>query len=89
MTGQCPCKEQVEGRRCDTCRAGFWKLDTNSAKGCEGIAIYDFDVHPGTSPTLSRMDPVSFATNLALQGYKSCDVFFDPICGRLEFESKA
>ena len=39
VTGQCPCKELVEGRTCDTCRPGFWKLNALSTKGCEGKAI--------------------------------------------------
>ncbi|CAD5111260.1 DgyrCDS588 [Dimorphilus gyrociliatus] len=33
-TGQCQCKTNVIGRRCDTCKDGFWKLSGSSNLGC-------------------------------------------------------
>lgn len=32
--GKCHCKENVEGRRCDHCKRGFWNLNELSPKGC-------------------------------------------------------
>lgn len=33
--GKCHCKANVEGRRCDTCKIGFWNFDENNPYGCE------------------------------------------------------
>lgn len=33
--GACHCKANVKGRRCDTCREGFWNLDPNNSDGCQ------------------------------------------------------
>lgn len=33
--GKCQCKPNVEGKRCDTCKDGFWKFDEYSEDGCE------------------------------------------------------
>ena len=33
-TGRCQCKENVEGRQCDRCRAGFFGLLPNNPSGC-------------------------------------------------------
>lgn len=33
--GSCHCKSNVKGRRCDTCREGFWNLDENNPEGCQ------------------------------------------------------
>lgn len=33
--GACHCKSNVVGRRCDTCKDGFWNLDVNNPEGCE------------------------------------------------------
>ncbi|XP_012936274.1 uncharacterized protein LOC101856621 [Aplysia californica] len=34
VTGLCPCKDNVEGKTCSTCKGGFFKLDTANAQGC-------------------------------------------------------
>ncbi|XP_038046618.1 laminin subunit gamma-1-like isoform X2 [Patiria miniata] len=34
VTGQCICKSNVEGSRCDTCKAGSYNLDTANPDGC-------------------------------------------------------
>lgn len=34
-SGKCHCKANVEGRRCDTCRNGFWNFDENNPEGCQ------------------------------------------------------
>ena len=33
-TGQCPCKVNSLGLKCDTCPAGFYGLDANHSEGC-------------------------------------------------------
>ena len=33
-SGRCQCKENVEGRQCDRCRAGFFGLLPNNPNGC-------------------------------------------------------
>lgn len=35
-TGQCVCRSNVTGLRCDRCSEGFWNLD--SKKGCQSCA---------------------------------------------------
>ena len=32
--GDCECKENVEGARCETCKEGFFNLDSNNPQGC-------------------------------------------------------
>uniref|UniRef100_A0A8C6MGH2 Laminin, beta 4 n=1 Tax=Nothobranchius furzeri TaxID=105023 RepID=A0A8C6MGH2_NOTFU len=35
-SGQCFCKEHVEGQRCDRCKQGFFNLRQDSPTGCQG-----------------------------------------------------
>ncbi|XP_045894612.1 laminin subunit beta-4 [Micropterus dolomieu] len=35
LTGQCVCKENVEGRRCDRCKYGFFSLRQDDPAGCQ------------------------------------------------------
>ncbi|XP_052767673.1 usherin-like isoform X2 [Mya arenaria] len=39
--GQCECKQNVEGRRCDMCRPGFYNLTLDNPQGCQNC-----DCHP-------------------------------------------
>lgn len=34
--GQCYCKENVEGRQCDVCKAGYFNLTSEKPLGCQG-----------------------------------------------------
>ncbi|CAL1525836.1 unnamed protein product [Lymnaea stagnalis] len=34
-TGQCPCKVNVNGPRCDTCKTGFYQLEIANVRGCK------------------------------------------------------
>lgn len=36
LTGQCFCKENVEGWRCDRCKQGFFGLRRENPSGCYG-----------------------------------------------------
>lgn len=33
--GSCHCKSNVKGRRCDTCKDGYWNLDDQNPDGCQ------------------------------------------------------
>ncbi|NXU36754.1 LAMB4 protein, partial [Drymodes brunneopygia] len=35
VAGRCPCKENVEGARCDKCRANYFGLSSSDAQGCQ------------------------------------------------------
>ncbi|OAD54662.1 Laminin subunit beta-1 [Eufriesea mexicana] len=34
-SGRCHCKANVEGRRCDRCKNGYWNFDIESPEGCQ------------------------------------------------------
>ena len=34
--GQCICKKNVAGARCDTCKTGFYNLQRDNPDGCQG-----------------------------------------------------
>lgn len=34
-SGRCHCKVNVEGRRCDRCKNGFWNFSSESPEGCQ------------------------------------------------------
>lgn len=36
FTGQCPCKLYVAGRKCTSCKAGFYGLAGSKVFGCTG-----------------------------------------------------
>lgn len=36
LSGQCVCKENVEGRRCDRCKPGFFNMRREDPDGCQG-----------------------------------------------------
>uniref|UniRef100_A0A4W3GQ35 Laminin subunit beta 3 n=1 Tax=Callorhinchus milii TaxID=7868 RepID=A0A4W3GQ35_CALMI len=38
QTGRCQCKENVEGQRCDRCKAGFYALSSSNPQGCRGCS---------------------------------------------------
>ena len=39
VTGQCPCKLYVTGRRCTSCKAGFYGLAGSKVFGCTGLFV--------------------------------------------------
>ena len=36
-TGQCTCKENVEGVKCTSCKTSFFNLQSSNPTGCEGL----------------------------------------------------
>lgn len=41
LTGQCICKENVDGQRCDRCKYGFFNLRPENPDGCQGKKYSD------------------------------------------------
>ena len=50
-SGQCVCKENVEGRQCDTCADGFYQLSAGNAQGCVPCAC---DAGGASSPVCDK-----------------------------------
>ncbi|KAG7266034.1 hypothetical protein CRUP_020336 [Coryphaenoides rupestris] len=46
-TGQCVCKENTQGRRCDSCRRGYHSLDHRNSLGCLPCACDPAGTAPG------------------------------------------
>uniref|UniRef100_A0A8C2XN41 Laminin, beta 2 (laminin S) n=1 Tax=Cyclopterus lumpus TaxID=8103 RepID=A0A8C2XN41_CYCLU len=53
--GQCRCKANVEGPRCDKCKTGFFGLSPHNPQGCQPCRCD----HRGTVSGSSQCDPVS------------------------------
>uniref|UniRef100_A0A8C4NQ25 Laminin, beta 2 (laminin S) n=1 Tax=Dicentrarchus labrax TaxID=13489 RepID=A0A8C4NQ25_DICLA len=53
--GQCRCKANVEGPRCDKCKTGFFGLSAENPQGCQQCQCD----HRGTVSGSSQCDPVS------------------------------
>lgn len=61
-TGQCNCKANVTGRRCDQCKATFYNLHNSSSNGCQtcqcnliGATSSECDKVSGQCPCKSRV----------------------------------
>ncbi|KFO73509.1 Laminin subunit beta-4, partial [Cuculus canorus] len=54
VAGQCPCKENVEGVRCDKCRANYYGLSSSDPLGCQPC-----NCHPSGSLPFSICDPAT------------------------------
>ncbi|XP_046482664.1 laminin subunit beta-1-like [Neodiprion pinetum] len=39
-SGRCHCKLNVEGRRCDRCKAGFWNFSPENPEGCQACSCH-------------------------------------------------
>lgn len=35
LAGSCHCKKNVEGRRCDSCKSGYWNFTSENPDGCQ------------------------------------------------------
>ncbi|XP_069765550.1 laminin subunit beta-4 [Narcine bancroftii] len=55
VAGQCICKRNVEGRRCDECRSGYYGLSASNPEGCQDCQC---DAR-GSVSTPSACDPVT------------------------------
>lgn len=42
VAGSCHCKTNVEGRRCDICKNGFWNFTENNPAGCQSCTCNIF-----------------------------------------------
>ncbi|XP_036068153.1 laminin subunit beta-4 isoform X4 [Oryzias melastigma] len=68
LTGQCFCKENVEGWRCDRCKQGFFGLRRENPSGC-------YECHCHTLGSVASCDP--------LTGNCKCDsLAYGPHCDR-------
>lgn len=38
IAGKCHCKTNVDGRRCDQCKEGYWNFSENSPEGCQSCS---------------------------------------------------
>ncbi|XP_074646812.1 laminin subunit beta-1-like [Tubulanus polymorphus] len=38
IAGRCVCKRHIDGRRCDTCKNGYWDLQTDNPDGCRACS---------------------------------------------------
>uniref|UniRef100_A0A8C1SX85 Laminin, beta 2 (laminin S) n=1 Tax=Cyprinus carpio TaxID=7962 RepID=A0A8C1SX85_CYPCA len=57
ISGQCRCKDNIEGARCDKCKAGFFGLSASDPRGCQRKSC---KCDPrGTVSGSSQCDPVS------------------------------
>ncbi|XP_010079491.1 PREDICTED: laminin subunit beta-4 [Pterocles gutturalis] len=54
VAGQCPCKENVEGVRCDKCRANYYGLSVSDPLGCQPC-----NCNPSGSLPFSICDPAT------------------------------
>uniref|UniRef100_A0A8C3XY43 Laminin subunit beta 4 n=1 Tax=Catharus ustulatus TaxID=91951 RepID=A0A8C3XY43_CATUS len=54
VAGRCPCKENVEGARCDKCRANYYGLSSSDPLGCQPC-----NCHPLGSLPFSICDPAT------------------------------
>uniref|UniRef100_A0A8C6MIS6 Laminin EGF-like domain-containing protein n=1 Tax=Nothobranchius furzeri TaxID=105023 RepID=A0A8C6MIS6_NOTFU len=63
-SGQCFCKEHVEGQRCDRCKQGFFNLRQDSPTGCQGNTMI--------SSLFSPFEQVRLTTNICSLWFLSC-----------------
>nr|AJO16035.1 laminin beta-wing chain [Bombyx mori]AJO16036.1 laminin beta-wing chain [Bombyx mori] len=69
IAGQCLCKTNVDGTRCDRCKNGFWNFDPNNPYGCEACACNNLGTvtEKGCDPTIGECFCKRHVTG------KSCD----------------
>ncbi|CAF1124771.1 unnamed protein product [Didymodactylos carnosus] len=53
--GQCICKDNVEGTRCDKCKAGYYNLDYNNPQGCQACDCHSLGIVDKQCDTISGL----------------------------------
>ncbi|MEE6481234.1 hypothetical protein FKM82_012797 [Ascaphus truei] len=54
IAGQCRCKLNVEGERCDRCKEGFYDMDAHNPDGCQSCGCNSLGTVPGGNSCDSR-----------------------------------
>lgn len=66
VSGQCLCKPAVDGRRCEECKDGYYRLEAGNAFGCVGMLNTFSKEFFATSDCLSLLCFSSCSTELNL-----------------------
>ena len=60
IAGQCHCKTNVDGQRCDRCKNGFWNFTMENWDGCQGLFLrlssFSKKVIPATGPRCPTLE---------------------------------
>lgn len=40
LAGRCHCKINVDGLKCDRCKAGYWNFTADNPEGCQGKNLF-------------------------------------------------
>uniref|UniRef100_A0A669DZP6 Laminin, beta 4 n=1 Tax=Oreochromis niloticus TaxID=8128 RepID=A0A669DZP6_ORENI len=79
LSGQCVCKENVEGQRCDRCKHGFFSLRQDDPAGCQACRC-----HPlGSVGSCDQLTGTCECDQMA--SGPLCDQCLPPLCHFLSF----
>ncbi|XP_054721557.1 laminin subunit beta-1-like [Uloborus diversus] len=89
IAGRCHCKKNVDGRRCDKCKNGFWNFHADNPDGCEScscnalgtIGSYGCNVYTGEcvckrnviGRDCNQCLPEYYGLSSEEEGCKACD----------------
>ena len=72
-TGQCECKENVVGKRCDQCKTGYFDLDSTSPKGCKPCFCYGHGITCESRPGIGASE-IKTDFSIGLEDWKVEDI---------------